>query len=128
MRLLIIGSNEKEAIMASVSHAMMNQYKPGISTMVPGDDPDFVVNVPDGFRCVFTITSLNDTLYRHLSISVPGGKYPSPEASVMLAKEFGFTTSSDSLAIEDRVKDGWMVAMNRTDHCIVLAQPWKGSN
>lgn len=124
MRALIIGPEQTQEIRRVVEHAERNYYEPGMS--LPGDDPAFVVHVPDGFRCVFTITRYQGQLYRHLTVSVPDPeKYPSPEATVVLAKEFGFTASDGSLEIRKRVVvDGWMASPGHEgEHCIVVIQP-----
>jgi len=125
MRALIIGPDEQAAIAKLVAYAKEHIYEPGKSRVVPGDDPAYVVKIPDGFRCVFTYTKHNGGLYRHLTASVPTEKYPSPEATVMLAREFGFTESvTEGFDLIERLKrDGWMVSMNENEHCIVLAQP-----
>lgn len=131
MRALIVGPDERAAIGRLVEYAKEpgHHYIPGRTKVVPGDDPAFVVQVPDGFRCVFTITKHNGQLFRHLTVSVPTEKYPSPEACVMLAKEFGFTTKQPETNFDliSRMEDGWMVSMGHEgEHCIVLAQPVEG--
>lgn len=55
-----------------------------------GDDPDFRLFLPMGFRVVFSIEEHPGGTMKHLSISVrKKGRWPSPEAVDMIAKEFG---------------------------------------
>lgn len=126
MRVLIIGPDEQAAIRKLVAYAMDPQhfFLPG-SGIIPGDDPNHVVRVPDGYRCVFTLTKHERKLFRHLSISVPRqGMMPSPEACVALAKEFGFTSSDDGLDLIARIEqDGWLVQPDKGENCIVMVQP-----
>lgn len=127
MRALILGPDEKAAIAKVVAYAMEPDhfYIPGASPL-PGDDPDFVAHVPDGFRCVFTLTRHHGNLFRHLSISVPDRNLrPSFEAIVMLAKEFGFIASDQSLDLIPRLeRDGWLVSPGHEgEHCAVVVQP-----
>src|SRR6266513_3877541 len=58
----------------------------------PGDDPRHVAHLPVGYRCVFSVTKTlpDGKLWRHLSISVPGTKYPSVFAAWTIAELFGF--------------------------------------
>jgi hypothetical protein len=123
MRPLIIGPDERAAISTLVGFAAEpeNWFHPE-SGIVPGLNPAYAVHVPIGFRCVFTITQAEDKRFRHLSISVPDkGRYPSPEAAVMLAKEFGFTPPGAGLDLVDLVRNHhWIV--DKMENCIVLAQ------
>jgi hypothetical protein len=121
MRALIIGPDEQAAIRKVVDYATDHCFTPD-ANWVPGDQPDHVVRVPDGYRCVFTLTKRDGKLFRHLSISVSGPLFPSPEACIMLAKEFGFTASDDSFNLPMRAQDGWGIAPNKNDHCVVLWQ------
>lgn len=60
---------------------------------VPGDNPYLVVNIPIGFRCVYSVTQdpENGRYWRHLSVSVDGrGKWPHPTAIGLLMEAFGF--------------------------------------
>ena len=87
----------------------------------PGDEPRHVVHFQVGFRAVFSVTKPEgDTPFRHLTISVDGPKYPSPEAAWMIARAFGFT-GPDPLT--DRKTSTWTFDINKKDHCITLAQP-----
>lgn len=126
MRVLEINSDAQEKVDRVVVYARQHIYYPGPNAGVPGDDPKHVVHLND-YRCVFTFTkapSPSDKLYRHLSISVPSSKYPSPEAVVMIAGLFGFTDSK--LGLPEILKQGkWHFAINAPEHCIVVAEELK---
>ena len=130
MRVLIIGPDEKAAIAKVVAYAMEPSHFHKIGGPIPGDNPAFVADIPDGFRGVFTLTQHGGKLFRHLTVSVTGGKFPSPEACVLIAKEYGFTASDDELSIEKRiVQDGWQTGPgHKGEHCIVLVQPTTNAN
>ena len=129
MRVLILGPKERQTIQRLVAYAQErdNWYDlDATAGKVPGEDPMHVAHIPDGFRCVFTISRKDGELLRHLSVSVPSENYPSPEACVELGKAFGFTASSDSLNVQERMlKDGWIVGLHQTEHCVVIVQPYK---
>jgi hypothetical protein len=62
----------------------------------PGDDPHFVVNIPFGYRCVFTMEQQNPGLCKRLSISVDSpGKLPNPGVTEEIMKEFGIERPLD---------------------------------
>jgi hypothetical protein len=105
-----------------MAHARQNIYKPGQTTTVPSDDPCFVLHIPDGFRCVFTYTAGNNgSLYRHLTVSVPGERYPSPEATVVIAQMFGFSKGLGAFEIPQ----SWQMGMHKDEHCIVVVEELK---
>jgi hypothetical protein len=87
---------------------------------VPGADAHYVVEL-NTFRCVFSFTQIGPpgTLYRHLSVSIPGEKYPGPLAFYTIAELFGFTGWDGES--EEPAKD-WLLDLNRDEHCLVLAQ------
>lgn len=115
MRALIIGPDEKLAIKKVVDYAVSHPWDVTSGT-VPGHNPAYVCHVPDGYRCVFTITKTPQKTYKQLSVSVPKqGMFPSPEAMVALADEFGFERRGrgelgDVLDITQCIeKDRWLV-------------------
>jgi hypothetical protein len=57
-----------------------------------GDDPNFVLQIPMGFKVVYSIEPQPKTgLCRHLSVSIPDpDKAPHPAAMETIAKNFGF--------------------------------------
>jgi hypothetical protein len=128
MRALIIGPDQRAAIRRVVAYAMEPDHFYRIGGPIPGDDPNFVTHVPQGFCCVFTYTQHEGKLFRHLSIAVPGkDRRPSPEAAMMLAREFGFTVGDNSFDLSDRMEnDGWIFSEGHEgENCIVVAQPIK---
>lgn len=61
---------------------------------VIGDHPRYAVNIPDGFRVVFSIEEQPPPMgwSRHISISIPRDRHgPNPFAVSELLTEFGFT-------------------------------------
>jgi hypothetical protein len=58
-------------------------------------------------------------------VSVPGGKYPNPYAVFMIAMEFGLAGWDGHS--QDPPAD-WLVDINQSEHCIVVAQLWPGGN
>jgi hypothetical protein len=127
MRALIIGPDQKAAIAKVVAHAMEpDHFYHAASGQIPGDDPNFVAHVPVGFRCVFTLTKHGGKLFRHLTVSVPDkDRFPSPEAMIALAREFGFTTSDDSFDLTARLeRDRWLISEGHEgENCMVAVQP-----
>jgi hypothetical protein len=68
-------------------------YRPGVTSFVPGDRPEYVARI-DSYRCVFTYTVAEGSLWRHLSISLSSraaGKLPSPIPAWTIASWFGFS-------------------------------------
>jgi hypothetical protein len=114
LRLLVISDAEKAAAHKLAEFAALpeNHYKPGKTPFIPGDNPNYVLNLWT-YRCVFTFTvDTKNRLFRHLSISVPSKDYPHPAAVEEISHLFGFKGSFKS----------WMVDVNKVEHCIVVAQ------
>lgn len=118
MRPLIIGPQAKVDAARVVAHAEANPYRPGQPT--PGDNPAFVAHFGT-YRAVFTITHAEGLVYRHLSVSVPSRKYPNPAAVFMIADLFGFAGWNEKAPSEPG--NGWMLNLNKDEHCVVVAQP-----
>lgn len=89
MRMLVIDDEVRARAAEIVKHAETNPYKPPYDR-APGDDPRNSMEI-NTFRAVFSRTVLDGVEFRHLSVSVPGGLYPNPEATFMIAELFGFT-------------------------------------
>lgn len=101
-----------------------NWYYMGYTPWVPGDRPEFVVDV-DSFRCVYTHTvdrKLNH--FRHLSISLRGmpDKLPHPVCTFTLATWFGFTGAMMDGEIAIHPSPNWDISHNESEGCIVLVQ------
>ncbi len=131
MRALIIGPEEREAAAKVVAYAMEPEhwYHPSLSEVspVPGDNPAFRVQIPHGYRCVFTVTAHDSRRWRHLTVSVDGPLYPSPEAVVEIAGLFGFTGPADEEPLphlSEMVRaHGWQFGMGHPgEHCIAVMQ------
>jgi hypothetical protein len=118
MRPLVIDDVAKARVAEVESFAFANWYRPGMSENTPGDDSRHVAQL-NTYRCVFSYTLKGDELFRHLSISIPGKKFPHPYAVFTIAELFGFTVW-DGKSVKP--PEDWMVAVNKTDHCVVAAQ------
>lgn len=97
MRVLAINEAVKAQAQAVVDFAVRpeNHYKPfngkDVELNIPGDDERYALRIPQGYRAVFSITEDREgKLWRHLSVSIPGGKYPHPFAVWTIADLFGF--------------------------------------
>lgn len=88
MRVLQIDDEAKAEVARVLAHAEANPYFPGQAS--PGNDPKFVAQLGT-FRTVFTYTHADSVVYRHLSVSVPGGKFPNVIAAFTIAELYGFT-------------------------------------
>jgi len=98
IRVLAISLKEKVDIKRLVEYA--ESHRLDIHTVFkmaggrmrpPGDTPEFVVHIPFGFRCCFTIEQQQIGWMRHLSVSINApGKWPNEHAVAVLAEEFGF--------------------------------------
>lgn len=124
MRPLFINDEIKVQVKELVDWASSDYYHPGKSETIPGDDSRHVIVLPVGFRCVFSFTvDPPGGVWRHLSISVPQqDKYPNPIAAFTIAALFGFTGYDPDHPGTEPPTD-WLLAQNKQDHCIVLAQP-----
>jgi hypothetical protein len=97
-RPLIIDDFQRKLIKRCVEHAEKNmvttrQLLRTLSGAIPpvGDDPKFVVEIPFGYRCVFSIEEQTPGRMRHLSVSVPVPDHcPNGHAVEALMAEFGF--------------------------------------
>jgi hypothetical protein len=107
LRPLILADQQRADIKRVMDHANVHRYSVqdmfdllGGRRNPPGDDPNYVCVIPNGYRCVYTIEQLEVGLCRHLSVSVMGTTSavgPSPEALLMLMTAFGFIGGFESL-------------------------------
>lgn len=124
MRVLDLNGENIEKVQRVIAHAAKpkNWYKPfsGAPTVLaPGFDFRHVTQLND-FRCVFSFTEdSKGRLFRHLSISVPGKKYPNPYAAYTIAGLFGFTGWDGKSA---QPPDSWIGKVDEQDRCVQLAQ------
>lgn len=127
MRRLLIDDALREACSRLRAHAHdpAHWYRLGKSTVVPGDMPEHVLSLPEGFRVVFSVTEAPEYRprpFRHLSVSVDGPNYPHPIAVWTLADLLGFTGAEMTDAVV--VGPGpWAMDIDKTEHCIVVQQP-----
>lgn len=124
MRPLIIDEKLKTRIAEIVRFANEHHYTVG-ETIVPGDDPRYVLNTHFGYRCVFSFTRVPSGLYRDLSISISTKvKYPNPFIAYTLAELFGFT-GWDSKTIEPPPAT-WLIGKDIHFDAIRIAQACQG--
>jgi hypothetical protein len=124
MRMLVMDDMAKAKVKHVLDHALdpAHYYRPHKDARVPGDDPRFVAHLDVGYRCVFTITEEpSGKIFRHLSISVDGKDMPNPLAAYSIADMFGFTGWDGKSELPPR---GWMLNVDKADHCIVLGQDY----
>ena len=120
-RPLIIDDALKREVENVVHFARQNHYIPG-ETIVPGDDPNYILQAKFGYRCVFSFTRTPSGLFRDLSISVDEeGKYPNPYAAYTIAELFGFI-GWDHETI-DPPPDGWMIDKDIHFNAIRIVEP-----
>jgi len=123
MRALVINKEVEAGAKRVIDFARGNVYHPHQSENIPGHDPRFVLQVPNGYRCVFSFTQAPDgSLWRHLTVSVDGKGYPHPAAAFMLASVFGFTGYDVARPGKPPPQD-WIFSANEGEHCVVVAQP-----
>lgn len=90
MRALLIDDDVRKRAAEVVAYADAHPYQPPYGN-APGDDPKHVLQI-DTYKAVFSKTIMGGVEFRHLSVSVPGGLYPGPEAVFLIAADlFGFT-------------------------------------
>ena len=129
VRPFVVDDALKEACRCLREHAEKteNWYVIGKSAWVPGDRPEYVVQTEFGFQFVFTITHVPEYSklpYRHMTISVPGGRYPHNLVVWTVAHLLGFTgaTVEDDIATEP---GPWGIEVNENEGCVVVGQPWE---
>lgn len=98
-----------------------NVYYPAPNKIAPGEDLNFVAQL-DTYRCVFTITAMEDRRFRHLSISVPSKDFPNPISVFTIANLFGFTGGKVDNEIAVAPGSDWQIAIDKDQHCIVVLQ------
>lgn len=118
MRPLFVGRDELLAARRIIAYAAEHPYYPGDS-VIPGDQPQHVLLLQVGYRAVYSLTLIKGVKYRHLSISVDGPLYPSPEAVMLIAKAFLFTLGALG---KTGFPAHWLLSKNEQEHCITVAE------
>jgi len=99
-----------------------NWYHVGKSPWIPGRRPEFVL-VSFTVRAVFSWTADDGEVYRHLSVSNVGPKYPNPVVIWTLAHYFGFQGAKvDEQGIVHDPSPSWGVDLNENDRCITVLE------
>lgn len=98
MRVLEIQDSTREDIAKVVKYAQEHKYNIHMMKLLmsrdlesPGDNPDYVVHIHDGYRVVYTIEQQPVVGWcHHMSISIERSKkYPNEIASLEIMKLFG---------------------------------------
>lgn len=123
MRALVITDDIKQQVKRVVDFAMRkeNWFHPGASKFIPGNNPNYTVNILT-YRCVFTNSYTDNKNFRHLSVSVPGNKYPNQIAVFTIAQLFGFTGGIEVNGVITKPADDWHFDVNNKDGCVVVIQ------
>lgn len=120
LRPLVIDDNAKAKVARVLAHAEQHHYRIDAGGPPPGDDERFVAQL-DTYRAVFSFTHAEGGVYRHMSVSVPGGKFPNPVAVFMIAQLFGFTGYDESKPFEPGPQ--WGVTTCDHHQAVVVSQP-----
>jgi len=126
MNVFPITPEVKEAVARVVEYATHEDhwYRPERGDAPPGDKTEHEVIIGNT-RSVFSWTEHPEQgVYRHLSVSVAGGKWPHPIVVWTLAHMFGFTGAeelADTGVVRDRA-EGWGVDVNDEEQCIVVIE------
>ncbi len=119
MRVLVIDTVTKEAVRKVVDFASKeaNWYNPLKEGPIPGNNPNHCVYL-NKYRCVFSLTKMEDVIYRHLSVSIQGeDELPHPTAFDTIAQLFGFPP------MDSNTHQGYEIAHKKEEGCIVAAFP-----
>ena len=125
-RALIIGDEQKQAAERVCAWAEEHRFTLAmlqeiIGGMPPpvGDDPQFAVHFPVGFRVVFSIDEMlhNKGWVRHISVSVDGTKWPHPAAVEEIMPLFGFRSGLADCYIYQEGETHMMHAINVVEKC-----------
>jgi len=120
IRALHIDEDAKRRVARVLKYARCpeNFFEPGKTVLIPGNDGNLQVHL-NTYRCVFSYTKCDGKLWRHLSISVPGGLFPNIFAGFTIAEMFGFTGWDQKSEVPP---EDWICKPVPKDRCVVLAQ------
>ncbi len=129
MRALVLNDEITQKIKTQVAWANdpANWYQPEKDAEPPGDNPAYVMMLEVGYRVVYTMTVAKGQRFRHLSISVDGPKFPSPEAAFTIATLFGFTRGIEENGVTMKIGKDWMMQMGVDGRSVVIAQRIEGN-
>lgn len=119
MGLLLLDDTAKARAAEIVAYAEKHHYVPSPGAQAPGEVAGFV-GMFGTYRVVFSFSHLDGLLARHMTISVPGDKYPHEVAVFALADLFGFTGWSMDNPFQPGA--GWLCMPHATSRCVVVAQ------
>ena len=121
IRPLVIDDAARAQAARVVAYAMDHPYYPRPGCAVAGDNPNHVAHL-DTYRVVFTFSHDGEGhVFRHMSISVPGTKYPNPVAVFHIAELFGFTGYTPGQPMKP--PEDWIIDMNEGERSVHVLQP-----
>ena len=119
LRALVLDDEAKAKVAKIKAYAEAHPYVPGPHAVIPGENPN-CWGMFNSYKVVFSITKSDGMDWRHLSMSIPGGKYPHPLAVFSMCELFGFT-GWDGKSIE--MPPGWAgKTEKRPTKCVVIVQ------
>jgi len=111
--------------LASFAIEPTNFYYPGPNAVPPGDDDRFVVS-SGTHRIVFSVTVIERTPFRHLSVSLLVGDLPSPVSVFTLAHMLGFRgipmSADGEMATGERPSKMAIGSEREPNPCVILGQ------
>lgn len=126
IRALVIDETVKRKVARVLEYAKQSEHfydttADNSQKVVPGDNGNLQAHL-DTYRCVFSYTKSDGKLFRHLSISVPGGLYPNVFAGLTIADMFGFIGWDQ---VSENIPEDWYCRTDPIDRCVVLIQALK---
>lgn len=119
---MILGPQLRQQLVQLAQHAhnpkhIFRSGRPGSG--VPNHDPHHFFVTTFGYRVVYSLTAMPwGDVYRHLSLSVSGGGYPSTLVAFPFARLLGFTGWNQGAGLPH----GWQLQLNPTERCLALVQ------
>lgn len=110
MQVLVVNEKTKGQIAAIRNHADAKDNYNVVRDVImgvkppPGDDPRHVVEIPFGFRAVYSVDlDTNGNTWRHMTVSQADAPYPNGDAFLALCDEFGFDPAKMIVQLQDGI-------------------------
>ena len=123
-RLLVLSPEQKKAVGELVAFASQreNWFDPRKDKWVPGDRPEYTIQL-ESYRCCFTYDVQKDgNIYRHVSVSVSGNAWPNEIAVFTICTMFGFTGGKTQGDVTVWLGKDWIVQMEKEAQAINVLQ------
>lgn len=118
MRALMIDDNAHATAARMKAFAEMNHYRVGSDAPIPGDVPGHV-GMFGSYRAVLSITHMDGGIFRHITVSVPGGMLPHPIAVFILADLLGLTGWNETMS--HNAPPDWLVGLDGAHRAAAVA-------